>query len=82
MDISQKMSGFKSKLYLQGFVLLDPKLQEPKLQEQKQGILQGASRFHELMRILAAQGYPMDEILAMTEREENREKLYQQYGIA
>lgn len=49
---------------------------------EKRGIKQGATRVHDLMRILSEQGYPLEEILAMTEKEEDREKLYKQYGIA
>ena len=33
------------------------------------------------MRALSEKGYPMEEILAMTEKEQDREKLYKQFGI-
>ena len=41
----------------------------------------GAKYFRDLMRVLLEQGYPIEEILAMTEEEEDREKLYRQFGI-
>lgn len=47
----------------------------------KQGIKQGASQLHGLMRILAEQGYSIEEILTMTEKEDARAKLCKQYGI-
>jgi len=47
----------------------------------KQGIKQGALQMLELVRILSEQGYKTEEILAMTEKEDAREKLYKQYGI-
>ncbi len=47
----------------------------------KQGIKQGASQALELVRILSEQGYSMEKILAMTEEEVDREKLYKQYEI-
>lgn len=34
-----------------------------------------------LMHILANKGYSMEEILAMTSEEKDREKLYREYGI-
>ncbi len=48
---------------------------------EKRGIKQGATQVYELMRILAEQGYSMEEILTMTEEEDAREKLYKEYGI-
>lgn len=48
---------------------------------EKRGIKQGAAQLHELIRILTGKGYQMEEILAMTEKEEAREKLYKEYGI-
>ena len=50
-------------------------------QGMQQGIQQGAERVLGLMRILSEQGYAMEQILAMTQKEEDREKLYKQYGI-
>lgn len=47
----------------------------------QQGIQQGAERIHELMRILAGEGYQLEEILRKTEKEEEREKLYKKYSI-
>ena len=47
----------------------------------QQGLQQGANQVHELMHILATQGYQLEEILAMTEKDTDREKLYKQYGI-
>ena len=47
----------------------------------QQGIQQGALQMLELVRALSKKGYPMEEILAMTEDEEDREKLYKQFGI-
>ena len=47
----------------------------------QQGLQQGALQMIELVRALSNKGYPMEEILAMTEDEEDREKLYKQYGI-
>ena len=48
----------------------------------KQGIKQGTLQVLDLIRILSEQGYLMEEILAMTEDEESREKLYKKYGLA
>ena len=48
---------------------------------EKRGLQKGALQMIELVRALSNEGYPMEEILAMTEDEENREKLYKQYGI-
>ena len=48
---------------------------------EQRGIQQGANQVRELMRILAGQGYSVDEILAMTASEEDRELLYKQYEI-
>lgn len=48
---------------------------------EKRGIQQGALQVLELVRVLSKNGHPMEEILAMTEDEEDREKLYKQYGI-
>ena len=60
-------------------------------QERKEGVRmckvldarekRGEKRMHELLRILSEQGYPMEEILAMTSEDAGREKLYRQYGI-
>ena len=47
----------------------------------QRGLQQGAAQMLDLMRILSTHGYPMEQILAMTQDEENREKLYKQYGI-
>ena len=47
----------------------------------KQGIKQGALQMLELVRVLSEQGYKTEEILAMTEKEDAREKLCKQYGI-
>ena len=49
---------------------------------EKRGMQQGALQVLELVRVLSKNGHPMEEILAMTEDEEDREKLYKQYGIA
>lgn len=61
-------------------------------QEKKEGVRmckvldarekRGVRRFRDLIRILSEQGYPMEQILAMTEEEVDREKLYKQYDIA
>jgi hypothetical protein len=45
------------------------------------GIKQGALQMLELVRILSEQGYKTEEILAMTEKEDARERLCKQYGI-
>lgn len=42
----------------------------------------GAKHVITLMHILANKGYSMEEILAMTSEEKDREKLYREYGIA
>lgn len=47
----------------------------------KRGIQQGATQLYELMRLLAEQGYKLEEALAMTSDEESRNKLYIEYGI-
>ena len=48
---------------------------------EKRGIQQGALQALELVRVLSEKGYPMEEILAMTEKEQDRQMLYEQYGI-
>ena len=48
---------------------------------EKRGIQQGASQVLELVRALSEKGYPMEEILSMTEKEQDREKLCKQFGI-
>lgn len=48
---------------------------------EKRGIQQGATQLYDLMRILAEQGYQLEEALAMTSDEESRNKLYKEYGI-
>ena len=47
----------------------------------QQGIQQGEKRLRDLMRILADNGYSMEEIFAMTSEEKNTEELYKKYGI-
>ena len=49
---------------------------------ENRGIKQGTLQVLDLIRILFEQGYLMEEILAMTEDEESREKLYKKYGLA
>lgn len=48
---------------------------------EKRGIQQGATQILNLMRILAEQGYKLEEVLAMTSDEESRNRLYKEYGI-
>lgn len=45
------------------------------------GEKRGKALVHELFRVLAQEGYQLEEILAMTEDDENRERLLAQYGI-
>ena len=48
---------------------------------EKRGLQQGALQMLELVHTLSKKGYSIEEIVAMTEQEENREKLYKQFGI-
>ena len=48
---------------------------------EKRGLQQGMQKGMQLMRILVDKGYAMEEIFAMTSKEENLEQLCKEYGI-
>lgn len=47
-----------------------------------EGKIEGEERLSKLMQVLATRGYQFAEVLSMTSSTEQREKLYEEYGIA